>query len=299
MTWPIRGWQLWVLVGLGLAAIGVGLLARLVPTHLPEELDVVYGEAGGTTLRLDIYRPEGEPRPRPGVLLIHGGGWSEGDKSSLRRIAKSLTRAGYVAISVGYRLAKDDASRHPAQADDVRLAARWVRANARRVGVDPERLGAFGQSAGGHLAALLGTTESKGTPGLALNDLSSRVVCVVDCCGPTDFTEEGSPALTSGGAGVVPNLFGKAREQVPEAYRDASPVTHVDARSAPTLIIHGTADEVVPLEQSTRFRDALERARVEVRLVELPDEGHLFLTGGSSATMLRETLEFLGRHLKP
>jgi acetyl esterase/lipase len=288
-----------VLVAIMLIVLGVGLLGLLLLPKPPELQDVVYGEAGGKSLKLDIYRPLGITNPGPGVLLIHGGGWVEGDKSSQRDLAQRLTRAGFVAIAVGYRLAKDDASRHPAQIDDVQRAVRWVRAHAGEVGVDPDRLGAFGQSAGGHLAAILGTTESRGTGDPTLKEYSSRVNCVVDCCGPADFTDESSPPVGQVIAWMVPNLFGKTRAEAPDAYRDASPVAHVDANSAPTLIIHGTADEVVPLDQSWRLRDALAKVGVEVKLVELEGEGHLFLGKESGERMLRETMDFLSRHLRP
>ena len=159
MAWAVSGWKIAALLGLALIVVAVGVLAVLILASFPEEKNVVYGEAGGKPLLLDIYRPAGPKTIRPGVILIHGGGWVEGDKSVMREMANSLTKAGYVAISVGYRLAKDDDSRYPAQVDDVRRAVRWVRANANRVGVDPNRLGAFGPSAGGHLVAMLGTTD--------------------------------------------------------------------------------------------------------------------------------------------
>jgi acetyl esterase/lipase len=233
------------------------------------------------------------------VLLIHGGGWVEGDKSSQRDLAEGLTRSGFVAIAVGYRLAKDDASRYPAQVDDVRRAVRWVRAHASEIGVDPDRLGAFGHSAGGHLAAILGTTDLRGSGDPDLKNYSSRVRCVVDCSGPTDFTDEASPAVGPVIAWMVPNLFGKTRLEAPDAYRDASPVRHVDANSAPTLIIHGTNDDVVPIDQSRKLRDALSRAGVEVKLVEIEGEGHLFLPPEGRDRMIREAMDFLRRHLKP
>jgi acetyl esterase/lipase len=300
MAWFVRGWKRWALAGLALVVAGVGMAGTFLLRGRPVvEHDVSYGEAGGKPLRLDIYRPVGSSKARPGVLLLHGGGWVEGDKSSQRDLAVMLTRAGFVAIAVGYRLAKDDASRHPAQVDDVRRAVRWVRAHAGEIGVDPDRLGAFGHSAGGHLAAILGTTEARGTGDPALKDVSSRVRCVVDCCGPTDFTDESSPPVGPSIAWMVPNLFGKTRLEAPDAYRDASPVSHVDSRSAPTLIIHGNADDIVPLDQSRKLRDALVKAGVEVKLVELEGEGHLFMQPEARDRMILETLAFLRRHLKP
>ncbi len=277
------------------AGLALALLAGLawIRSRPIEGKDIIYGEAGGRTLRLDVYQPPGPKRARPGVLLIHGGGWVEGDKSSQRDLAEGLAGAGFVAIAVGYRLAEDDASRYPSQVDDVRLAARWARAHAADLGLDPRRLGAFGHSAGGHLAAILGTTDAAGPAE------SSRVDCVVDVCGPTDFTDEASPPVGPKIAWMVPNLFGKTRDEAPEAYRDASPARQADARSAPTLIIHGTADEIVPIDQSRRLRDALARAGVEVKLVEIEGEGHLILGPEGRERMLGETMAFLRHHLKP
>jgi acetyl esterase/lipase len=295
--WQDQGWTRWTLAGLALIVVGIGVAAIFLRRdRQPQERDVVYGEAGGRPLLLDIYRPSGPGQARPGVLLIHGGGWVEGDKSDNRGLALALAGEGYVVLSVGYRLAKDDASRYPAQVDDVRRAVLWVRAHADEIGVDPARLAAFGHSAGGHLAAILGTTDAQTR---AQGGASSRVNCVVDCCGPSDFTDESSPPVGPSIAQIVPNFFGKTRLEAPDAYKDASPLSHVDARSSPTLIIHGTADDVVPIEQSRKLRDALRGAGVEVKLVELEGEGHIFLSRASSERMLLEATDFLRRHLKP
>jgi acetyl esterase/lipase len=288
-------------MGLALAITLVGLGAAgawLLRERPSEELNVVYGKANGEPLRLDIYRPPGR-KVRPAVLLIHGGGWVSGDKSSQRDLAEGMTRLGYVAIAVGYRLALDDTSRYPAPIDDVRRAVRWVRAHAGSLGVDPDRIGAFGHSAGGHLAAMLGTTDALGTGEPDLRAVSSRVQCVVDCCGPTDFTDESSPPVGPSIAWMVPNLFGKTRQEAPEAYQDASPAIHADARSAPTLILHGNADEIVPIAQSRRLRDALAQAGAEVTLIELDGGGHHFLDpkGGDRASLAAAA--FLRRHLRP
>ena len=300
MAWIVHRWtpRATVVLTLLLVVVVVGMTAVSRRDRPVEEMDVTYGEADGKPLQLDIYRPTAPGPSRPGVLLIHGGGWLEGDKSTQRGAALGLTQSGYVAIAVGYRLAKDDASRYPAQADDVRRAVRWVRAHADEVGVDPARLGVLGYSAGGHLAAVLGTTDPKGTGSDPLKGYSSRVNCVVDCSGPSDFTDESSPPLSPATSWMVLNLFGKAHAEAPDAYRDASPVAHVDANSAPTLIIHGTADDIVPVDQSRRLRDALTRAGVEVKLVELEGQGHVFQGPEAGDRMIRETVAFLDRHLK-
>jgi acetyl esterase/lipase len=298
MSWRSERWGFWVALGLGLVMVA-GLAVYLLNDPPPMEKDVEYGRVGGRPLRLDIYRPAASIGSRPAVLLIHGGGWVEGDKSGEREMGEGLARAGYVAIAVGYRLAKDDASRHPAQVEDVRRAARWVRANARRLGIDPNRLGALGHSAGGHLVAMLGTTEVLDDVDPSLKGYSSRVNCVVDLCGPTDFTDPSSPPLGPKAIGLADNLFARPRDQVPELCRDASPVTHADAKSAPTLIIHGTADEIVPIDQSRRLRTALRKAGAEVELLELEGEDHIILGREARARMFLEIMAFLRRHLRP
>ena len=287
-----RGWIRWALAGLAVALVALGAAGvLLLRGHPPEGRDLVYGVAGGSALKLDVYRPAGPKTVRPGVLLVHGGGWAGGTKDGMRDLADGLTRVGYVAISVDYRLAHDDASRHPAQVDDVRRAVRWVRAHAVELGVDPDRLGALGHSAGGHLVAMLGTTDEPDADGV-----SSRVRCVVDCCGPADFTDPASPPVGPSIAWVVPNLFGEGKVGDPAVLRDASPTAHADARSAPTLIVHGTADDIVPLDQSRRLRNALAGAGAEVGIVELDGEGHHFL---ERPDVLLEIMAFLRRHLKP
>src|SRR5215207_90919 len=132
---------------------------------IEQEVDVVYGEADGQELLLDISRPPARETPRAAVLLFHGGAWMVGTagRESMAQPATALAEDGYVAFNVEYRLTGDPASEHlwPAQLDDAQRAVRWVRANADRYGVDPERVGAYGHSAGGHLASLLGVREAR------------------------------------------------------------------------------------------------------------------------------------------
>ena len=165
--------------------------------------DVEYGRVGATSLRLDVYQPRGWSfSSRPALLLIHGGGWVEGDKQGEQEMAEFLVPRGFVAFAINYRLAHKGQDCYPAQALDVRRAARWVRVHAREYGADPDRLGAVGWSAGGHLAALLGTTD-QADPADPNSALPSRVDCVVDTAGPTDFTDESSPPLGSPAADLV------------------------------------------------------------------------------------------------
>ncbi|MCA1596841.1 MAG: alpha/beta hydrolase, partial [Chloroflexi bacterium] len=149
--------------------------------------DVQYGEAGGQKLLLDVYVPWGPSMDRPAILFIHGGSWMGGDKGDYHSFALKMASRGYVGFAVNYRLANKWGNKWPAQIDDVQRAVRWVRAHARQYGVDPDRVGAIGESAGGHLVAMLGVTDTWNNSDPALAGYSSRVNCVVDLFGPTDF----------------------------------------------------------------------------------------------------------------
>ena len=243
------------------------------PTVHPvrEELDVVYCHAGGEDLQLDLYAPKDVPGPLPAVVILHGGGWTKGSHEQLRPLAGILAGQGYVAASVGYRLAP----RHkfPAQIQDVKCAVRWLRANAERYQIDSERIGVLGFSAGAHLALLLGLTQaSDGLEGDGGNaEQSSRVQAVVNFFGPTDLTRPEWPPATRA---LIFDLLGGSREQIPGVYRAASPVSYVHRGAPPVLTLHGTADPVVPYEQAKLLHTALRRARVSSRLEPVHGKGH-------------------------
>lgn len=257
-------------------------LALLIGMALPGQTqdgadkDVVYGEAGGEQLKLDVYRKAADGgQPLPGIIAIHGGGWSGGDKREFADACRGLADNGFVAFSVNYRLVKADANKWPAQIDDVQRAVRWIRANATKYGVDPNRIAALGASAGGHLAALLGTMDTRDNTDPTLATYSSRVQCVIDFFGPTDFTVAANDKNVSPLAvALVRNFLGKTPEEAPEVYREASPITHVDKKTVPMLIFHGTLDPLVPLDQSQRFYDRLKKEGVEVQFFKLEGEGH-------------------------
>ena len=257
------------------------------------ERGVVYGVVAGELLLLDVYRSLPPGKPRPAVVLIHGGGMWTGSRAHMEHPAQQLARAGYVAFSVDYRLvdAATGSHRWPAQLDDVQRAVRWVRAHAADYGIDPMRVGAYGWSAGGQLAALLGTRDTRDATA-PLASYSSRVACVVDLAGDVDlagYTEP--PALHE-----VVALLGGTPHEVPERYHDASPLSWIDGRTAPFLVVHGAQDDVVPIDQSRRLVAALRAAGVEVQYVELDDAGHDDLVW---ALVGPPTIAFLGLHLHP
>ena len=266
------------------------------------QADVVYGTAGGQPLRLDVYTPDasahGSLSLRPAVLLIHGGGWREGSKTDNQAFCELLARNGYVAFSVDYRLATPMGNHYPAQFDDVQRAVRWVRAHAAQYHIDPARLGAFGHSAGAQLAALLGTCDTRDNSDPALARFSSRVACVVDTSGPTDFTDPAHPPLFPDTMPLLDTLFGRPRALVPALYREASPMWHVSRASRPFLIFIGTQDTLVPPAQGERLAQALRRVGVEADVIRVED-GHLFAKPENQRLWAVQTLAFLDRHLKP
>ena len=259
--------------------------------------DVSYGS--DTRNVMDLYLPEGGPTPRPMVLCIHGGGWAGGDKKVYAWLAEELARRGYAAASVTYRFAP--AHRAPAQMEDVQRAVRWLRRNADKYGVDPERFGAIGGSAGGHLAAWLALAEARdnGDPELARH--SGRVQCAVDCYGPVDL----EAMMKSASAPIVQQFIGKPLEGNEQAYRGASPHFLVKDRPPPFLIIHGTLDVgtargQVPMEQSERLYEKLRRAGGDATLLKLDGAGHGF-TGSGNNQYARQALAaaaaFFDKHL--
>jgi acetyl esterase/lipase/esterase/lipase superfamily enzyme len=257
--------------------------------------DLEYGWApGGITLKLDLYRPDPPgPTPRPLVVWIHGGGWTSGSKANPR--AARLVARGYVVASIRYRLSHEAV--FPAQIHDCKAAIRWLRANAGKYGIDPERIGAWGSSAGGHLVALLGTSGSVASLEGTTNTVraSSRVRAVVDFCGPADLSALRRPVDRETAKGAVVRLLGGTPEEKPELAALASPVSHVTEDDAPFLIVHGRDDRTVPPEQSEKLHETLVGAGVDSTLKLLDGVGH----GIRGKEADRAVDAFLDRHLGP
>jgi acetyl esterase/lipase len=257
------------------------------------EENVSYSSPNGFPLHLDIYQPAGhEVESRPAVLLIHGGGWTSLDKSTMRGMGQFLARSGFVALAVDYRLFDGKQNRWPAQLDDVQHAVRWVRANAAKYDVNPERIGAFGHSAGAQLAALLGMEETRDNSDLALAKYSSRVRAVVDVSGPSDFTTEKDPD----GLAFLANLLGTDYSKHPETWRQASPVFNVSKENAPFLIVHGTEDQDVSISQAQELFEKLQSAGVPVSFVKVNDV-HTFKTPEARRQLAMEARAFFTRYL--
>jgi acetyl esterase/lipase len=248
-----------------------------VPPGTRQLRDLEYARPDGKPLRLDLFVPPSD-RPLPLIIWVHGGGWTEGSKDDDVE-ALPLAWHGFAVASVDYRLT--DQAVFPAQLHDVKAAVRFLRANAGRFGLDPNRFGAWGESAGGHLAALLGTTsvhgELEGNEGVT--GVSSRVQAVFDWYGPTDLLQR--PAQTSPG-GYDPNapgstdsrLLGGPASRNPEKARQANPITYVTRGVPPFLIVHGDADSLVPIGQSRLLVQALKRVDTPVQFIVVKGGQH-------------------------
>ncbi len=255
--------------------------------------DLQYVEDGHERHRLDLYLPEKAEGRLPVVVWIHGGAWMAGSKEGCP--AAPFASQGCAVASINYRLSQHAV--FPAQIEDCKAAIRWLRANAAKYHLDPDHIGVWGASAGGHLVALLGTTagvkEFEGSGGNL--DQSSRVQCVLDWFGPTELTtmgKEGDPP----GSPVALLIGGPAQENKEKARR-ASPLTYVNKDSAPFLIMHGDKDDLVPLRQSELLADALKKAGVEAKLQVVKGNGH----GGPGFTSpenLRLIEAFFVKHLR-
>lgn len=254
---------------------------RQSPAALREKLeiqtDVEYGKAGERSLKLDVIKPkETREKPRACVVWIHGGGWQNGNKNSgVGRLAGLVATGDYVGISVGYRLTDETA--WPGQIHDCKAAIRWIRANAKTLNVDPEKIGVWGSSAGGHLVSMLGTSgdvkELEGKNGSP--DVSSRVACVVDFCGPSDFLAIPKDApKASESTGPIYKLLGGPLGEKQDLAKAASPITYVTKDDPPFLIVHGTADNTVAIKQAELLHAAQQKAGVNTTFVTITGGGH-------------------------
>ncbi|NMC20166.1 MAG: alpha/beta hydrolase [Thermogutta sp.] len=252
-----------------------------VPDAIEAFWDVPYAETDHPRQRLDLLLPKNRSgdKPLPVIVAVHGGAWLGGNKRDVVGALVPLMASGkYAGASIGYRLSQD--AIWPAQIHDCKAALRWLRGNAERYNLDPDRIGVIGFSAGGHLAAMLGTSgdvkELEGDLG-RFTDRSSRVTCVVDFFGPTDFLTMGDhPGRIEHDADDSPEsrLLGSAVKADEAKARQASPITFVTPDDAPFLIVHGTNDPLVPHPQSVEFRDALRKAGVPVALLTVEGGGH-------------------------
>ena len=268
-----------------------------VPAGVVFEKDILYSSPGGERLELDMARPKNSKGLSPAIICIHGGGFRAGNRQHHDPLCLKLAERGYVAVTVTYRLSPKH--QFPAAVNDVKAAVRWLRANAAKYGIDPNRIGATGDSAGGHLALFLGLTgdvKSLDAAEGGNNDQSSQVNCVVDVYGPSDFTKSYDKSVDA--AEVLPMFLGGNLKTAHHRHILASPLYWVTPNAAPTLAIHGTKDPYVAHEQAVWLIDRLKAADVPAELLTLEGAGHGFK--GDDAKRAQEAMfAFFDKHLKP
>lgn len=269
------------------AATGVRL-----PAHTRYFPDLVYATPRpGDRLHLDLAVPKVGPGPFPVVVLIHGGGWFSGTRKTYDYMLWKLTERGYAAVSVSYRFAP-----FPTQVEDVQEALRWLQANAKKYDLDVQHCGVWGWSSGGHQACLLGMAPVKDAP---------PPRCIVCYYGITDLRRLHGDCATGCLPGVqgklvqlsLETLLGGSPQAVPQRYVDASPTRHIGVETPPIMLVHGTKDSVVPIDQSRHFYRCLKVWGVPARFLSVEGAPHNFI-GETEVKANAVAIDFLDKHLK-
>jgi acetyl esterase/lipase len=285
--------------GAGIAQSAEGRRRRMEFPDVNVVRDVVYNRVNGRDLRLDIYSPKSITHPLPVVLWIFGNRWSRGSKNQPPPL--NLMSRGYIVVSIEYRLSGE--APFPAPIEDCKAAVRWIRANAATYHFDPNHIGAWGHSAGGHLAALLGTSGGvvKLEDGGANSTFSSRVQAVCDMSGPSDipkFYEDVSNSnndMARIAKSSIEQFLGGSFEQNRTKAIAASPTTYVSKDDPPFLIIHGENDASIPVSQSEILAKKLKAAGVNTTLIIAENRGH----GVGGPAFAPEITSFFDKYLKP
>lgn len=246
--------------------------------------DVVYSTVEERQLLCDVYQPEGE-QLRPAILVVHGGAWRSGNRKQLKGYADALAKRGFVCFAIDYRLAPKH--KFPAQIDDCRAAVKWIRQNAKSYNVDPNRLGAIGYSAGGHLVTLLATT---GEPASEQNgNVDTRLQAVVAGGAPTDFR------FFPDNGKWAEYLMGGDLTTAAKNFQAASAAAFADKNDAPTFFYNGSADKLVPLLWTRSAHEALKQAGVATEMHIIDGAGHRQAARNEEA--LTKAYEFLALKL--
>jgi acetyl esterase/lipase len=226
-----------------------------IPADIPHEEDISFLE-GDRKEKADLYLPMNlsEGQKAPALIIVHGGGFNDGDKRKYRELnfCTNAAKRGYLAMSINYKLRKSQGQvTWPQNIQDAKEAVRWLKLNADRLKIDPERIGAMGGSAGGNVAAMLTLTrpEDGFDDAGSRTNIPARIVCGIDFYGAVDLMTYHDM-----------KMFAKTREEAPELYRKGSPTSYVREKTPPLLMIHGTGDETVKVDQSQILRSKLEAA---------------------------------------
>jgi len=255
-----------------------------VPAGVKAHRDLAYVENGHERQKLDLYLPEKAEGPLPVIIWIHGGGWAAGSKDQCPPLRQGFISKGYAVASLGYRLSSH--AIFPAQIEDCKAGIRWLRAHAKDYGLDPDRFGVWGSSAGGHLVALVGTSGGVKDFDVGGNlDVSSGVQAVCDFYGPTDLIRfVSTPGFESHATERSPesHLLGGLATERKELAAKANPITYVDKNDPPFLIVHGDKDTTVPINQSESLFESLKKVGVSAHFHTIKGAGHGVGFGGKN-----------------
>ncbi len=282
-----------LLIVLGLCQISAAPRPAEAPDGVLFERDITYGTVEGEALQLNIARPKNAGASLPCVVVIHGGAWRAGHRNGHNNITWQFAQHGYVSATISYRFCPKHP--FPAQVRDVKAAVRFLRANASKYNIDPQRIGAIGFSAGAHLSMMLGTMDkADGLDDVGEHkDQSSKVNAVVSYFGPTDFTL-GFPDASKP---LVRDFLAGTPQEKPEAHKAASPITYVSKGDAPMLLFQGTNDPLVPHAQAIAMIEAMHKAQVPGRVELLSGAGHGW-SGAELQRTARTAFAFFDEHLK-
>lgn len=253
------------------ALLALSVTASEPPQAVTIETNVLYSRAGGEELMMDIARPAGEG-PFPAVICIHGGGFRAGSRSGYASLIPKLAERGYIAATVSYRLAP--LHPFPAALLDVKEAVRFLRKNARKYRIDPNRIGAMGASAGGTLALMLGVTGDVAVFDPPGTKVSCQVAAVVSYYGATDFTKSYGKSVDAGE--VLPLYLGGNLQFARRNHILSSPLYWVTPAAVPALFLHGTRDPYVEIAQSEWMLEKMREAQVPAEIVRFEGAGHGF-----------------------
>jgi acetyl esterase/lipase len=260
-----------------------------LPTDAKTFLNLSYGTHDRH--KLDIAVPAG-PGPHPLIVWIHGGGWEMGSKGGFGPATVHQVARGYAVAGINYRFSQH--ATFPAQIHDVKNAIRFLKANAKKYGIDPDRIGVIGASAGGHLATLLGTSNGvKELDAPNADPAATKVACVIDLFGPADLLRLSPPGSPEN---PVTRLLGGDSGKHRDLAKLGSPQTHADESDPPTLIIHGDKDLLVPLSQSEELVAAFKKSGIDVELIVVKGGGHGLRF--FNADVNRAMNAFFDKHLK-
>ncbi len=236
-----------------------------VPADIEEIKNIEYKNTNDKSLQLDLYKRKNLTKPAPLLVFIHGGGWNHGNRADYLTYLIPFAQEGYITATISYRFLKDGT--YPACVEDVQDAIQWFFRNGEKYGYDPDRIALIGGSAGGHLALLgaYGWHRLHSIPDSTALETHHKIKAVVDIYGPIDFTTEYARNHR-----LITNFIAHSYEDNPELYREASPIQYVNKDCPPTMILHGTSDNLVPISQADLLKSKLDSLGIPCIYYPLP-----------------------------